>query len=424
MLITLKKSLIYEDISQNHSDFFNTLIQNMIKRCKFYNIAKLKIDELIKRGRDIAFDLEKIRMLKNELKTIAPFNYNKQCFYIGLQDLINHNIVSIKSSKDINVMKQKLSLRISKNENLLEEIFIPKKQISIPETFNEAIIDDEIKLSEQIEPEKKELKAKKARIRSTIQLLKLEQLKELQEFNLKSDPKFVNSKTLNVKERRSIFRSSSDLSLGEIHQEDSDNSEDEKADQQVVKKSFMKKLSQTHEHSKLNVNLNGYQSFIRKLSRMNLTKLKKRNIEIENKEFLIHADRKLDHYPVGIEKIDEVNEEEIQANYDKRSSSTSLSIYNPKFELQVNNMVKELKAIKIQNIDIQKCILNLIKAVNSKDSELESSYSDSAYTVKKKHTIRKIATKNNNDNKKKDSESSLKVSQDLLNDLSAFNIGI
>lgn len=401
----------------------------MIKRYKFYDIAKQKIDQIIKRGRDIASDLEKIKTLKDELRNIASFNYNKQCFYIGLLDLINHNLEYIQSSQDINIMKRKLSLKLVKNENFLEEIIIPKKQITNQESyFNKKVVlkDDDIpKLSEEIELNKESAKRKKAQIRSTIQLLKLEQLKDFQDFDLCSSPKLINSKTLNLrvgKISEATLKNSPDRNFASDNNQVSDDNEEGNAEP-IAKVSYINKLTNAHQLTNSNLNLNGYQAFIRKLSRMNLAKLRKRNSSIENKAPKLSLDPKLIKIP-STEKIDEVSEEEIQANYDRRSSGTILSTQNPKVELHINNMVKELKAIKIQNIDIQKCLLNLIKILNAKESEFESSYSESIYSDHKNLAkIPPIRTKIFQ-NEHKDSENSMKVSEELLNELNGFKIGI
>lgn len=121
-LISLKKSIIYEDIIINHNEFFTSMIQNMIKRNKFYVVAKNKIEQIIARGRDIALDVKKLKELKNELINISSLNYNKQYFYIGLQDLIKINLNKLNKDKhQYNNLINKIALSIKKNNFSINE---------------------------------------------------------------------------------------------------------------------------------------------------------------------------------------------------------------------------------------------------------------------------------------------------------------
>lgn len=192
----------------------------------------------------------------------------------------------------------------------------------------------------------------------------------------------------------------------------------------------------------------GYQAFIRKLSRMNLEKLKKRNKQYNTNNLFLSAfiednaklntktnkritskaknnnifnnkvnkiANKLNNNIINKNKsvnnlnLFKINEEEnfISEDIDKKSlrsfnSNTQLSINNNyNTTTYLNNIIKELKAIKIQNIDIQKCMINLINTVKSnRDSSINLNTSNS-YTSNIYKSLSSNLNRNFNKNKTK-----------------------
>ena len=376
-LITLKKQIIYEDITVNHSEFFALLIQNMIKRHKFYELAKQKIDKIIQRGREIAKNLNNLKALKEDLPNIVNYNYNKQYFYIGLQDLIKINSKKLYSKKA--TMKDKQ----------LSTLSLKYRQPDGSDKYSNNIINNK-------------------------EIDQVSKLKIIESHVFKNDNLLIN---------------------------DNNNLDDEYKSRKITVKNrkISRKLIDDNSNTKKITTKpsQGYNNFIKKLTRVNLKKLKKINNSIKNsseEQNLNFMDKFLSKLSTK-NKLNEIKEEE-----DPKSVNSSFILNNQKSEIQLNIMIKELKAIKIQNIDIQKCILSLIKSVDKKIM-LNSSSSDASNSsassksiqkrlLKKKSTIKNIIFNINdemneieNEYDKKD-DNSLKVSEEIYNEFKSLNLNL
>jgi hypothetical protein len=88
----MKKSILWDEIIPNFEDFFQMLLDNMIKRHNFNESMKDMIDHVIEEGKAIANLKEKERMSKiifESAKKGIKVNLNKHYFYTGLKNGLN-----------------------------------------------------------------------------------------------------------------------------------------------------------------------------------------------------------------------------------------------------------------------------------------------------------------------------------------------
>jgi hypothetical protein len=92
-LLTLSKSIIWEDIISNYTEFFQMLLENMIKRHHFIQKMRDLIDFLIEEGKKSASVNEIGYKIRNKInRTTESSNYNKYLFCLGLKNNINNNM--------------------------------------------------------------------------------------------------------------------------------------------------------------------------------------------------------------------------------------------------------------------------------------------------------------------------------------------
>jgi hypothetical protein len=93
----MKKNILWDEIIPNYEDFFQTLLQNMVKRHNFNESMKDMIDHIIEEGKALAVgckEREKLtKMIYESSKNKGlKINLNKHYFYIGLTNGLNSTI--------------------------------------------------------------------------------------------------------------------------------------------------------------------------------------------------------------------------------------------------------------------------------------------------------------------------------------------
>jgi CRP-like cAMP-binding protein len=92
-LLTLSKSIIWDDIVSNYTEFFQMLLENMIKRHNFMQKMRDLIDFLIEEGKKSASVNEIGYKIRNKLnRTTESSNYNKYLFCQGLKNNNNNGM--------------------------------------------------------------------------------------------------------------------------------------------------------------------------------------------------------------------------------------------------------------------------------------------------------------------------------------------
>jgi hypothetical protein len=150
----MKKCILWDEIIPNFEDFFQMLLDNMIKRHNFYESMKDMIDNVVEEGKALAGSKEKERMNKmihESTKKGVKVNLNKNYFYIGmrhglnssineerlerLKDIFEEDLYEGKSfSSDLNRRKNKiLSEKIAKEK---EKGLITEKQVGSGGGYN------------------------------------------------------------------------------------------------------------------------------------------------------------------------------------------------------------------------------------------------------------------------------------------------
>lgn len=88
-LLSLKKSIIYDDITEEYSEFFNLLIENMVNRNKYWEEAKSFIDEIIEKGKLLVHDSSHVynSLAVEDLQRYSHMNLNKRYYYVWLNYL-------------------------------------------------------------------------------------------------------------------------------------------------------------------------------------------------------------------------------------------------------------------------------------------------------------------------------------------------
>ena len=96
-LLTMKKCIVWDDVYKSYEDFFQTLVDNMVKRHNFYEKMKDIIDDIIEDGKQVISPMD-LDNLKQQLKKSNKININRHFFFVGL-------IYNLNSSTDVEKIK-------------------------------------------------------------------------------------------------------------------------------------------------------------------------------------------------------------------------------------------------------------------------------------------------------------------------------